>query len=471
MNDANACTSLILRRFFEKFHALTYHGVSVSRYIYYRFYGSFLVHRWNLDWVKKNSPSLQEEIGKMADCDVFHCLEEPYPYDPHPDGVILIRDDLGGFAASCLPQESFFIISPTQAKAEAAQKSLPDIAVHNFEEYYRANPAAVHSLNDQVVQIVNAQKDDPIFGSSDLLEWLTGKMPEIVRELDAARLLFEILDVSVVLSVTALSGMDSALTLIAKSNRIPSLTLQHGLIADTSLFAHIPLQATQKAVWGEMTRDWYQRLGYPESRIVVTGSPRYDIIFHRQWWGQKKLRQMVGAGPNQKIMVFATGTDTPTIIPLVLEGLKALPEVFLIISLHRREGPIDLYKKLAVGYCNYIIIPFGEINLYDSLSGADFFITHCSTAALEAMLFKIPVITMESTPPHFSYGDAGASIRVRHASELARVVRRLIDDQEFRADAINRYREFLAAYCLTDDLAGKRFFEKAEQIRRSGGSV
>ena len=202
----------------------------------------------------------------------------------------------------------------------------------------------------------------------------------------------------------------------------------------------------------------------------MVGSPRFDIVFNQKWSGKEKLCQMLGTNPTKKIIVYAAQIlrFNQTIAPIVFEGLKSIPELFLVMLLHPGEDPL-IYEHLTEGFNDCKIVRFGEISIYDALSGADFFITYFSTAALEAMLFKLPVITMEPVPPTFSFGDLGASLKVTNAAGLNQVVNRLISDETFRTNAIGRYRNFLSDYCIPDGLAAKRLFNEAELLCRTGG--
>ncbi|HBF36355.1 MAG TPA: hypothetical protein DDW50_03455 [Firmicutes bacterium] len=471
MDEQTALKGLILRRFFSCFHSVDYHGASIGKY----YYNQFLYHvlgQWDLTHAKENLP-YWHEINEMKDSDVYQWIDEPYPYDPHPGGLILMRGGFGDIASLYLPKERFILLSPNQAEVDLIKLNRPDLTAHNIENYYRENPTAVEALNQQIAAIIQNQKDDPLFGSTELLEWFKKQTPEIVRVFDAVQELFHNFHIGAVLTISSIVWMDSALNLIARANRIPSLTLQHGLIFDRDLFCHTPINATKKMVWGNANREWYQKYGFPESRTSVIGSPRFDTIFNRKWCGKEKLHQILGIEPAQKIMVYATGTEMSTIVPIILNGLAAIPDLFLILSLHPSETPIiSQYQQLTAGYFNCKVVRFGQISLYDSLSGADFFVTHCSTAALEAMLFKLPVITVEpSSSTCFSYGDLGASIRVSNSDELNQVVSRLIGDATYRANAVTQYQKFLSHYCIPDGTASKRLFEQVEHVCNTGGSA
>ena len=235
MNELNALNSKLLYRFFDRFQSIIYHGAPVSKFIYLD-----LITNWQQALLEKNPPWLAE-IKRLNDSQVYHWADEPYNYEPHPEGVILMRGGFGDIASIYLPPERCFLISPNQAEVDLIKLNRPDLVSHNITDYFRENPLAVESLNRQIAQIINEQKDDPLFGSLAFHNWFKDPVPQIVRYLDAVQLLFETIKVGAVLTVSSVYSMDGALNLVARANRIPSFTLQHGLMSENDLYYHVPI--------------------------------------------------------------------------------------------------------------------------------------------------------------------------------------------------------------------------------------
>ncbi|TCL69962.1 CDP-glycerol:poly(glycerophosphate) glycerophosphotransferase [Hydrogenispora ethanolica] len=465
MKAKNSFYCVTLRRFFEAFQGVTYHRVPICHYVY-RHFMSFIGE----SRLQTYLPYVQDEMRKIVNSQIYSWLDGPYPYDPHPEGVIVMRGGFGDNASLYLPHDRFFLISPNQAEVDLIKLNRPDLISHNIQNNYSDNPTAVSRLNRQIAKVIQNHKDDPLFGSLDLLHWFEKVIPDLVRVFDAVHSLFARLNVAAVLTISSTYSMDGALNLIARSHRIPSFTVQHGLIAENDLFSHIPILATKKLVWGESFKKWYQQFGFPESRVGVIGSPRFDIVFNHQWCGPEKLRRMLGISPTLKVVVYATQIFryAQTVTPIVLEGLRSIPNLFLVIMLHPGENPLP-HEQLAAGYPNCKVVRFGHISLYDALSGADIFITYYSTAALEAMFFKLPVITVEPIRPTFSFGALGASLKVTEAPQLQQVVQRLLGDESYRTNAVNQYQKFLAEFCIPDGSASKRLFAEIERLCHQGG--
>lgn len=464
MNEQTTFFYRVLPLFFKQFQNITYHGVPICQYTY-RLFMSF----WSSSRIHELLPFIQNKTSDLSSSEIYHKLDGPYPCKPNPNGIILMRGGFGNLASLYLPKERFIMMSPNQAEVDLIKLNQPDLSAHNIQNYYQENPGAVKSLNQQVAQVLAQLKDDPILGTPDLAGWFQIKIPEFVRTLDAVWKVFQEFNIGAVLTISSTYSMDGALNLMAKAKGIPSFTAQHGLIAEHDLFAHVPVLATKKMVWGRANLEWYRKFGYPESRVSIIGSPRFDSIFNQKWCGKEKLHQILGINQNQKIIVFGAQIIrfTQVIAPIILEGLKSIPDLFLLMMLHPGEKP-QPYLKLTEGYPHCKVVQFGHISLYDALSGADLFVTYYSTAAIEAMFFKLPVITVEPMPPTFSFGALGASIKVKNAIELHQVAHRLLNDETFRVKAINLYQNFLQQYCIPDGSSSKRLFEEIESMMQKG---
>ncbi len=469
VNEELVFQGALLRRFFDTFGAISYQRVPICRYLHYQF-RYFVSNRWGNTWLKKDYPQLREEMERFELSTIYQWADGPYRFDPHPGETVLMRGGFGDIAAAHWPKERFILLSPNQAEVAVIKANRPDLTPFGIDSFYRDNPRAVEELNRQVTRVINAQKDDPVLGSSDLAKWFQTMIQEIVRVFDAVQRLFDSQRIGAALTISSIVWMDSAVNLIARANRVPSLTLQHGLILNRDLFCHVPILATRKVVWGQAMVEWYRRYGFPDSRVQVVGSPRFDVIYNRKWCGKQELHRKLGIDQDRPIMVYATGTEANTIVPLIIEGIRSVPDLYLLMLLHPSESAlVDRYEQLAGGYPNCRVARYGEINLYDALSGADLFITHCSTAGLEAMLFNLPVITVEPFPSYFSYGDLGATIRVTDSPGLNQAVRKLLAEEDFRLGAVAQYQRFLSEYCQPGGEASRRLFDELDLLLETGG--
>lgn len=461
---------ILLRRLFSRFQDIVYRGVPLCKLLYFQILG-FIGNRWKNQW-KNLLPHVQEEVEYFNESEIYQWSDEPYLYDAHPGGVVLMRTGFVDIAHKYLPKDRYFLISHNQAEVDLLKKTMPAEVAHSIDEFFEDNPAAVKEVMQQITKVINRQKEEPIFGSHDLWQWFSINLPKAIKIIDAVHTLFEMMNVGAVLTISSINWMESALNLVARSRRVPSITGQHGLIVDKGLYAHVPILATKKFVWGNAVSEWYQKYGYPKSRIAVTGSPRFDPICNQKWCGKQKLCERLQINPSQKIILFTTQRLhlTKERLPIILEGMKNIPNLFLILLLHPSETAVfDQYEQLIQGHLNCKVIRFGHLSLYDALSGTDYFVTCHSTSALEAMFFKIPVITIELGEMAYSFSEVGASIKVTNAAEFSQVISRLNSNESYRIKTINQYQKYLSDNCIPDGFASKRLFEEIENMCQKGG--
>ena len=130
----------------------------------------------------------------------------------------------------------------------------------------------------------------------------------------------------------------------------------------------------------------------------------------------------------------------------------------------------NIYQQLAAGNERCRVFAFGEVSLYDALNAADLFVTSFSTAALEAMMFNVPVVTVEPFPPNFSYSKSGAVFAARTAEELAlplpggSCMKKISAKQYWK-----KARPFWKKHCVTDGFSSRRLIRELENLSRCGG--
>jgi len=473
VNEQNAYGAVVLQHFFECFRTVTYHKVQICTHLYYE----YLIHCAKFTRYQNilpTQPRLREEMARIADADLPGWADEPYVFDAYPRGTILMRGGFGDIAAAFLPPERYYLLSPGQAEVDVIKQNRPVLAAQNIEELYRPNPGAIAQLSAEFTRIAEAHKDDPLLGGAAFLNWILPWLPMVVSLFDAIQRLIEEKNIGGVLSISTIEPFDGALNLLARANRIPSISLQHGIITEEMFFCHAPVLAAKKAVWGPATRDWYGRYGVPPTRVCVTGSPRFDAIFNQPWGGKEKLRRILQLSPDSRLAVYTTQPlcleDAEKVTATILEGIKDIGNLFLLILLHPAEtGRLDFYRGLASAYQDCRVVRFGHISLYDALSGADILFACYSTSVMEAMLFQVPVVTVEPFPPVYSYGDLGACPKVRDADELHRVAGRILGEEDCRRQTVAQSRSFLEQHCLPDGSSSARLMREVEDLCNMGG--
>jgi hypothetical protein len=218
---------------------------------------------------------------------------------------------------------------------------------------------------------------------------------------------------------------------------IPTVFVQAGP-AQPSAGYQTDLYPSRLCVWGELARQMYIKRGIDPARIVVTGSPRFDL-YH----GFKAKRLF---GSDKKVLLFATQAiwqspehhgGSREVIARQLDVMQTACQrlnVQLVCKLHPSDDPA-LYKREGViviedaavrkanyirGYCSTGYDPsaddlknFGEI-----VSSCDVATTLFSTAGLEAMILGKPVIFFD-TAGYYKMFEANRLFIERCAFALA----------------------------------------------------
>lgn len=180
---------------------------------------------------------------------------------------------------------------------------------------------------------------------------------------------------------------------IAKQLNIPSYTIQHGLVYKDDIHSkHI---VDRYFVYGQNSAEILTSSGFPVNKIVVTGAPymekHYDEINR-----SSKLY-------TNKILICLSGVGHSTSLQHHIEIIKAIAlcaneqrNISFLIKLHRKDN-IQFYEEI-LKLNNVQLINTSEENsddIFHFLKNVDALITGSSSTATEAMIYRIPVITVD----------------------------------------------------------------------------
>ncbi|HJH25846.1 MAG TPA: hypothetical protein C5S37_03520, partial [Methanophagales archaeon] len=163
------------------------------------------------------------------------------------------------------------------------------------------------------------------------------------------------------------------LVVAAKLENIPSLALQHGVIHPThkgymhtqdeispegsvkSPYCPIP---DKTAVYGTYHKDLLTKVSaYPEDSVVVTGQPRYDMLYHAdEFYTKEKFLKKYKINPNHRIILWTTqchgisNEENIKNFKAVFETMQNIKDATLVIKQHPGEG--REYTKMIEKYLN-----------------------------------------------------------------------------------------------------------------------
>ena len=249
---------------------------------------------------------------------------------------------------------------------------------------------------------------------------------------------------------------------------ILTVGIQHGVITPTHFdyrYAahemsiklapnHCPI-TDKTVVYGTYHKDILAGLcGYPEDSVVVTGQPRYNVLYYAdKIYDKEKIFRKYNINLEHKIILWTTQchglSDEENIknFKVIFETMQNLKDTTLIIKQHPREG--KRYTKMIRNYLekyktNAIITP-NDSDTYELLFVCDIMVTRHSTTAMEAVALNKPVVTLNLSgePDLVEYVKEGVALGVYKEENLKPAIEKLLkDDSELarnRAKYIEKY--------------------------------
>ncbi len=137
--------------------------------------------------------------------------------------------------------------------------------------------------------------------------------------------------------------------------------------------------------------------------VIVTGQPRYDILFNMQaLYSKKDFKEHYGIKPEQKIVLWTTQThglsreENCENLHAVFEAFQGMDGVKLIIKQHpaETEAHTGLINDLLDSYDVDAIRTPKDSDTYEQLFACDLMVTKHSTTAIEAVALDKPVVIL-----------------------------------------------------------------------------
>ena len=221
---------------------------------------------------------------------------------------------------------------------------------------------------------------------------------------------------------------------VAAARGIPTALFMHGNITSDALQS---LHCADRAlVYGRVHRRELMQQGIASERIVVCGTRRNLDDRPRQTGAStRSCNRRLGLRPNDPWILVATSGPGHRIShrhhQIVIENLvrlsKALPEVTVVVKLHRKDR-LEYYQQgLTDCAASKLIVVAEEVfgfprDIFDWLQGCRLVLTGASAVAVEAMLMEVPVVTMDFCDEiqAVDFIDAGATCHMPHSQRAHR---------------------------------------------------
>ncbi len=259
------------------------------------------------------------------------------------------------------------------------------------------------------------------------------------------------------------SGLGRAAVAAARAHGIPSVAVQHGIMYP-QYYSHehapdelerdpVPI-ANRTAVFGELAKELLvQRGSYPEERIVVTGSPKFDaLVDAASGYDPAATRRALAVPEGARFLVLATRWSAvcPVFEELV-RAIESLPRVFLFVKPHQAESPTP-YEEVALRLAaeRTRILP-AEKNLLELLFASDGLITVDSFASSEALVLGRPVLVLNLPGNLGPLVDRGVALGVRRGESIAKALETLLFDSETAHSLETKRRAYIREFAFGAD--------------------
>lgn len=260
------------------------------------------------------------------------------------------------------------------------------IYLHEYSEDIEQH---ILEINNQIKKVLATINNHPIFGKRIFQENLLKEIPKIIYAIISTRNLFNAVPVRTVILGQTAQPESKALALTALELGIPTICLQHGIIALE--FGYLPVLTNYLAVYGKYEFEWYKNKGVSEHRIKKIGAPTFDYIFKQQSKVKRRVKKVFNIDLNKKTILIICHHKKFREVDFILSKLTTLKGINIII---KPRGNRVKIKKILNKYPK--IINTKNISLYEIFHTTDIVISYESTVVLEAMLAKKTVFVWTS---------------------------------------------------------------------------
>lgn len=338
----------------------------------------------------------ESDIQKKFDC--YLNLGKKDYRDRKSKGHIVLHDKLLRFPNRILndnfsPSETILL-----SRNSIARRNNHCLPIDNLLDYVTDTTTLTKFYLEKATNLFTSYCNHIIFSNSEFQNQFCKEIPIQINNIVAARNFLNKVPVSCLVLGGTNNPESRVLALAARKQGIPSICMQHGIIALE--FGYLPRVATIQAVYGNYEVDWYLRKGVSTSSLKIIGHPRFDEIFSRTPLPKNLFEQKLGLDSKKKLVLLILHHQEIEISSAIIKILLETQQVNIIIKPRENSGKGQLLKrKFPAVYLSK------NIHLYDLMQNVDAVISYPSTVALEAILANKPVfiwkMKMDSSSDYF----------------------------------------------------------------------
>jgi len=316
--------------------------------------------------------------------------------------------------------------------------------------------------------------------SENFIQLCKIRFKNALAEIMLAKKLFEKFTPSAVIVLSEMGFQEQILIQVAKKFQTSVILLQHGINFDdkaafeaNQFLGVIPNHSDKIAVWGQVDKKYLEECKIPLKKIQIIGNPYFDKLFeeNNQTLAENKGFVLLAAqSPNVGSFVIDAEIKT---MEKYLEAIRTICKTVLktdkelVIKLHPDPSELDITRFVKKIDPKIQVIKAGSIS--DLIRSCDTLVTiDISTVTLEAQIFEKPVISV--SVKNYNIGDDNCSFFKSKScirTELQNFdmnFNRLLQDQEFKHETINRGKKYVNDCLSNQGNASRKLLEFSTKI-------
>lgn len=335
-------------------------------------------------------------------------------------------------------------------KVQKKNVSRSKLPVDYFQNYSTNPKVSIRRIIQQVRSIFAKYKKHPLYSNKAFQSRLIKQFTGIITRIEESENFFSKVNVSCIVLASTHYHQSRTFAIVALKKGIPSICLQHGIIASET--GYIPKIATVDALYGQFEVDWYKNAGATKQSLEIIGHPRFDIAYKKSAISRTQFHKRFGLDPSKKtILIVLRGDVQINRWKRLIDTIsKELPVNFVVKDFPEKET-----HPLSKSYS--FVRTVRKFSLYDIFPNVDLVVAYPSTVGLEAMLAKKPVFILN----YQFNGDTGyyeklGALYQQNPETLGRLVIKYFKDPKFKQTVEKRRGEFLAYAYPSKHLSGER---------------
>ena len=221
--------------------------------------------------------------------------------------------------------------------------------------------------------------------------------------------------------------------------------------------------ATQMAVESQRLRTMFIDQGIPSNKMVVTGKPTIDQIFHgTQGQVHQNVRDELDLPSKQPVILcavphlgehgFLPFSEHLQEMDTLISDLTSLPGASVVLSLHPKSDP-GQYTPIAERHGALV----ASLRIYDLLPACDVFVAGFSSTIMNAVGIYKPSVVVDFYGLNFKfYNDAPGVIILKSRKFLTETLKKLLEDQDYYDQLVHEQKKQASDWILFDGQCTQR---------------